>query len=85
MKAEIRKLLGSDKLVVGSDRVLKLLRQGELKKVILASNVKPIMRDDILAYSAQGNVEIITLDIPNEELGVYCKRPYNISVLGIRA
>jgi large subunit ribosomal protein L30e len=85
MKAEIRKLLGSDKLVIGSDRVLKMLRHGELKKVILASNCKQMMRDDIISYSKQSDVEIIELDVPNEELGVYCKKPFHISVLGIRA
>jgi large subunit ribosomal protein L30e len=85
MKAEIRKLLGSDKLVIGSDRVLKMLRNGELKKVILANNVKPIMKDDIVAYASQSSVEVVVLDIPNEELGVYCKKPFNISVLGVRA
>lgn len=85
MKAEIRKLLGSDKLVIGSDRVLKLLRNNELKQIILASNVKREVRDDIVTYSKQNNIEVIELDVANEELGIYCKKPFNISVLGIKA
>ncbi len=85
MKADIRKLLGSDKLIIGSDRVLKMLRNNELKQVILANNVKRELHDDIVAYSKQNNIEVVELDVPNEELGVYCKKPFHISVLGIRS
>jgi large subunit ribosomal protein L30e len=85
MKAEIRKLLGSDKLVIGTDRCMKLLREGQLKKVMLASNCKADVAADVKHYSQAGNTEVIELDVPNEELGVFCKKPFNISVLGIRA
>jgi large subunit ribosomal protein L30e len=85
MKAEIRKLLGSDKLVIGSDRCIKLLRQGELKKIMIASNCRADLVEDVTYYSGLTGAELITLDVPNEELGVFCKKPFNISVLGIRA
>jgi ribosomal protein L30E len=83
MKAEIRKLLGSDKLIIGTDRCMKLLREGQLKKVMLASNANLQTVEDVQRYNS--GAEVIVLDIPNEELGVYCKKPFNISVLGIRA
>jgi len=85
MKAEIRKLLGSGKLVIGTDRCLKLLRQGKLKKVMLASNCNAIVVEDVQRYSGQTGAEVVVLDVPNEELGVFCKKPFHISVLGIRA
>jgi large subunit ribosomal protein L30e len=85
MKAEIRKLLGSDKLIIGTDRCMKLLREGQLKKVMLASNTSAQIADDVKHYSEISGAEVVVLDIPNEELGVYCKKPFNISVLGIRA
>ena len=85
MKAEIRKLLGSDKLIIGTDRCMKLLREGQLKKVMLASNAKPAVVEDVQRYSEQSGTEIVILEVPNEELGVFCKKPFNISVLGIRA
>jgi large subunit ribosomal protein L30e len=85
MRAEIRKLLGSDKLIIGTDRVMKLLRQGALKKVILASNCKAEISSDVQYYSGLNGVEIVQLAENNEELGVFCKKPFNISVLGIKA
>ena len=83
MKAEIRKLLGSEKLVIGTERCMRLLREGKLKKVVLASNCNVTTVEDVRRYA--GATEVIALDVPNEELGVFCKKPFNISVLGIRA
>ena len=85
MKAEIRKLLGSDKLIIGTDRCMKLLRTGELKQVLVASNCQASVREDVEHYSKQTGAEVVVLDVPNEELGVFCKKPFNINVLGIRA
>jgi ribosomal protein L30E len=83
MKAEIRKLLGSDKLIIGTDRCMALLRDGQIQKIILASNAPANTVEDVQRYKDE--VEVIVLDVPNEELGVFCKKPFNISVLGIRA
>lgn len=83
MKAEIRKLLGSDKLIIGTDRCMKLLREGQLKKVMLANNAPVSTVEDVQRFGE--GVEVIVLDVPNEELGVFCKKPFNISILGIRA
>lgn len=85
MKAEIRKLLGSDKLIIGTDRVMKLLRKGDLKQVLVASNCEPTVREDVVRYCGMSDVELVELDVPNEELGVICKKPFNIMILGIRA
>ena len=85
MKAEIRKLLGSDKLIIGTDRCMKLLRTGELKKVMLASNCNGQTVESVKEYSKRIGAEVVELDVPNEELGVFCKKPFSISVLGIRA
>jgi large subunit ribosomal protein L30e len=85
MKAEIRKLLGSDKIVIGTDRCMRMLRKGELQKVMLASNCDAATADDVRRYGGMTGAEVLELDVPNEELGVFCKKPFNISVLGIRA
>ena len=42
--AELQKLLKEEKLIFGADRALKLLRDGKITKVFLASNVKKTIR-----------------------------------------
>lgn len=83
--SEIKKLLDSESLIIGSERALKALRANELKKIYLATNPKVEVKEDILAYANLANVEIVELDIPNDELGVACKKPFAISVIGLRS
>jgi len=85
MKAEIRKLLGTDKLVIGTERTFRLLRKGELARVLLASNCADDVRTSVEHYAKLVSCDVVQLDVPNEELGVFCKKPFNIQVLGIRA
>ena len=83
MKAEIRRLLGTDKLVIGTDRVLRLLRAGQLKQVLVANNCATAVREDVTHLA--GAAQVTDLDVTNEELGVYCKKPFHIQLLGIKA
>ena len=83
MKAEIRKLLGTGKLVIGTDCVMKLLRDGQLKQVLVAKNCSANVHDDVTHLA--GSAEVVSLDVTNEELGVYCKKAFSIQLLGIKA
>lgn len=83
MKDDIRKLLGSDKLIMGAERTIKALRAGTLEKVYLANNVEEETFDDIKQFAKIADVEIIETDMPNDDLGVLCKKPFSISVLGV--
>ncbi len=80
---EIKKALKEDKAVVGTDRVIKNLKLGNVSKVFLTSNVPEEVKSDIGYYSGLSKSEVVGLDIPNDELGTVCKKPFSISVLGI--
>ena len=80
---EIRKSLKTKNLVFGTERTLKLLRNGKLSKVYIASNVKNDVGKDIEHYTKTSGVELVKLEIPNEELGTFCKKTYSISVIGM--
>lgn len=84
-KTEIRKLLSSDKLIIGTDRVVNALRAGELSGVLVASNCDASTQDSLTHYASMQNVDVTSLDVTNEDLGVFCKKPFNIMVLGIRS
>lgn len=84
MKTEIRKLLGSEKLIIGSDRVLKSLGRGGVAKVIFASNAPADLQERIARFRDIGaTFDIAVADIPNDELGTLCKKPFSIAVLAI--
>ncbi len=80
---EIKKLLGSDKLIIGKDRTMKHLKKGELVNVFVASNLDSQALSDIEYYAKLNETEIIALKQSNDELGTYCKKPFSIAVMGL--
>lgn len=80
---EIRKLLGTKKIVIGTKEVARLLKQGKVKKVLITSNCPNDVKEDIGNYAKLSKAELVQIDIPNDELGVVCKKPFSISVVGI--
>lgn len=81
--AEIKKLLTTDKILIGTDKTKKALKRGQVAKVFLCSNVNQETREDIMYYQGLSDVPVVELKEKNDELGVICKKPFSISVLGI--
>jgi large subunit ribosomal protein L30e len=81
--AELKKLVGNKKLILGTERTLKELKRGEVKKVFLAANCAPTIKEDIETYAKQHDVEVSVLDVRNEELGVVVKKPFAVSVIAL--
>ena len=81
---EIKKMLKSENLVLGSDEVLKLLRANQLESAYLAKNAPKSVTEDVQRYAELNNASFEVLDVPNDELGVLCKKPFNIAAVGIK-
>ncbi len=80
---EIKRLLADKRIVAGTKRTVKLLRQGKLAKVYLSANCMPTVKDDFVRHCALAGVECQELQASNEELGVWCKKPFAVSVVGV--
>ena len=77
----IKTLLKGKKAVIGTEKTIKLLRAGKLKKIYLTANCPDEVKGDISHLAKLGKTDIEQLSIPNDELGVICKKPFAISVL----
>ena len=84
-KKEIRDGLKEGTIIIGTDETMKLLKSGKIKKVYLVANASDRMKDDAAYYGKLANVEVVDLDMSNEDLGVLCKKPFSISVIGVKA
>ncbi len=82
---ELKKLLKTNKLILGTEKTQKILRLGTALKVFLSSNCPEQVRKDIEYYAKLVNVPIVQLKQPNDELGTLCKKPYPVSVISITA
>lgn len=79
--SKLQDVLKKEKLIYGTEKTLKLLRNGKVKLIFLANNVKDDVKAEIEHLAKLGNVEVVHLKIPNTEVGVVCKKPFAISVL----
>ena len=79
--AEIKKLLKSGNVIVGTERTLKNLKLGKVQKVLISSNCASKVENDINYYAGLIGTEVHKLDIPNDELNIICGKPFHISVL----
>ena len=80
---DIKKLHEQKKLILGSERTLKLLRVGKIKKIYLASNAPRNLKDDLSHYNLVTPVEIVELTQAVDELGTMCKRPFPVAAIGV--
>jgi len=80
---EIKKLIGSDKLIIGTTKTVKELKLGRLKKVYLTLNCPDKVKKNIEHYGKLVETDIEVINIPNSELGVLVKKPFSISVMSV--
>jgi ribosomal protein L30E len=79
---ELKSKLVDEKVIVGTERVIKMLRVGKLEKVFLAKNCPEEAKEDITKFASLGKVKLELLSLDNEELGVFCKKNFFVSVIG---
>lgn len=81
---EIRNALKNDKLVIGTETVIKSIKEKSLSKVVLSNNVPADVKEDIERYAEISKIPVENVDMPNEDLGVLCRKKFHISVLGLQ-
>jgi ribosomal protein L30E len=80
---EIKKLVKTNKLIIGSASTLKKLRNGKLEKIWLSLNTPNTVKDELVKYANISKTSVIQLSIPNDEFGVICKKQFSVSVVSV--
>ena len=79
---EIKEALKSKDLTFGTNEVIRKLKSGTLKKIIISSNCKKETVDSIEHYARLSKVEVVKSKFDNEQLAIECKKTFNVSVIG---
>lgn len=80
---DIKKILKSKSLVIGTGRTVKYLKTGKLSKVYVSSNCPDEIKNDLKYYGDLSQTPVIELEQTNEEMGILCKKPFFVSVLSV--
>lgn len=81
---ELKKLEKSEGNIIGTERTMKELKSGKIKKIILALNCNNQSEKILRHYAEIGRVEVVKCSYKNDELGTIFKKPFSISVIGLR-
>ena len=79
----IRQEVENGKAILGLERTMKELKKSNLKKIFVCSNIGSDVKEDLEYYSSLQKIDIVHLEIPNDELGVVCKKPFAVSVVSL--
>ncbi len=82
-KAEIKKALQEKRLIIGSRKVMKKLKLGKLKLIVIASNCPEHIRKQVEYYAKLSNTEVKIFDGTGNELGIFCGKPFSIAAVAI--
>ncbi|MEK6973712.1 MAG: ribosomal L7Ae/L30e/S12e/Gadd45 family protein [Nanoarchaeota archaeon] len=77
---DLRKALKEGSLIYGTDKTVKMLKNGKLSAIFLASNCPSKTREEIKSLANLGGIKVKELKETNEELGTICKKTFSISV-----
>ncbi|MBT3582911.1 hypothetical protein HN777_00710 [Candidatus Woesearchaeota archaeon] len=75
-------LKDTKKLVFSKAQTMKMLRQGKLSEIFLSSNFDEAKLFENIAKMTDTKVNKLTQT--NDEIGALCKKPYQISIIGLK-
>ncbi len=82
--SDIKDASKAGKLLIGWNSVKSAIQSGLVKKVFLSSTVQESVENDVESYSKIGGFPVEKFSGDAYELGVLCKKPFPVTVLGIK-
>lgn len=83
LKEELRKVIKTGKVLVGSEKVIKSLLTSDPKLIIVSRTCPPEIAERIKYYSTLGKIPCVKLNKRSLDLGAAGGKPFHISTLGL--
>ncbi len=71
-----------EKLIIGSERTLKLAKEGKISKIYLASNIPEDLKIEAELIGKANDIEIILLKENSKQFGVKIGKPFTVLMAG---
>jgi len=80
---EVRLLIKTGKVVIGSKRAIQAVKLGKAKGVVLVTKLPKHIESDLLYYARIGGVKIVRFNGSSYDLGITIGKPYPVSAIAI--
>jgi len=78
--SELKKIIEKEKAVFGFNETARLAKKNQIEEVLIASNCPEEMRTNL----SEMKLKVQNSEKTNTELAALCKKPFSISVMGIK-
>ncbi|MUN28666.1 50S ribosomal protein L30e [Sulfuracidifex metallicus] len=82
-EGELKVLLKTGKVVLGSRNCIKMLKTGKLKMIIIASTLREDIKDDIIYLAKVSGIPFYEYAGSGWDLGTLTGRPFIVSAIGV--
>lgn len=82
---ELKSALAGKNLAVGTREVIRILKAGTAKSVVLASNAPESVSRDAKHYAGLAKIPIHTFSGTAVQLGTFLGRPFGVAACAIKA
>ncbi|OYT34089.1 MAG: hypothetical protein B6U87_02595 [Candidatus Aenigmarchaeota archaeon ex4484_52] len=80
----IKKAITEKKIIFGTKQILKRIKTGQISNVYYCNQCQENIIDELKYYYDFANFKLEKINISNSELGTICKKPFFISIVGIK-
>lgn len=80
---DLKKIIRDGNIIIGKDVVLKKLRAGEISQVFVVKNCPTDVLAELNHMKSISEFDLVQTEYTNRELGVLCKKPFSIAIIGI--
>ncbi len=81
--AELKKVVGDKKMLIGATKTVAEMKKGNVKKIFLAANCDVKTRATIESNAKVLSVDVAQVEVSSEEMGVLVKKPFSVSVISL--
>lgn len=79
----IKEAQKSEKLTIGMESTIKALKEGKLEYAFIASNAPASLVSDVQHNSEVFGTKFSQVSVKGDELGVACKKQFNVTIVGV--
>jgi ribosomal protein L30E len=85
IEEDIKGALARGAVIIGAREVLRAIKIGQAKQVVLSSNAPGNLTRDVTHYTKLAKVTVTTFGGTGSQLGTFLGKPFGVSALAIKA
>ncbi len=84
VERDIRNAVKENRIVIGSNKVIRGVKNSAFSQVVFASNCPEDTKKDMDRYSQLSGLEVRPFDGNSSQLGQLCGKPFSVLLIGIK-